>query len=109
MNIQARSMLGHSGFTKEEANANAGVWTFTFKNGSYAYVEPNGRRSCKGTFFIEGTLITMTETGPGCDGVWTASFVRSGDRLQFAGPPSDPGSWIGAFLAEPLHRIGDAP
>ncbi len=110
-NIQARSMLGHPGFTKEDAYRNAGVWTFTFANGSYSYVEPNGRRSCDGTFVIEGALITMTETSPAgeCDGVWTASFVRSGDSLQFAAPPSDPTSWIGALLAAPLHRIGDAP
>lgn len=126
LNVDADSLLA-AGVAQVDAANNAGIWTWTFKNGTFRYVEPRGR-SCDGNYTLNGDRLLSVVTLPlGCDNVWPMTFSRDGDRLTLAltpgippglpveGDPTryepDPGSasFFAAFFHDALVRVGDAP
>jgi Bacterial extracellular solute-binding protein, family 7 len=55
-----------AGTSVKDANANAGVWTFTTKNGLATIDQPNGEQ-CKGEFAFDGDQISLNWSTPDND------------------------------------------
>jgi TRAP-type C4-dicarboxylate transport system substrate-binding protein len=108
-----------------DATNNAGTWTWTFDDGTYAYTESGGR-TCTGKYDLNGSqFLAVTFSPLGCDLVWPLVFSRSGDELVFAPSPDvptgipdgqgldgytpDPSGFTAAYFHNPLVRVGDAP
>lgn len=120
-----RQVLLDANQSANDANNNAGTWTWTFKDGTYGYIEGGGR-SCTGQYTLSGTDFLGIGYEPGCDGVWPLVVVRSGDTLTVTPSPTvptglpltgdelgrlrpDPVGFAAAFFHNPLVRVGDAP
>jgi TRAP-type C4-dicarboxylate transport system substrate-binding protein len=93
--------------TARDAALNNGVWTWTFRDGTFDYLEPRGRRA-KGTWTLTGNTLTMTET----DGtLWKLGIALHDGTISVKGLTggTDAPELLDLFFAGGLSRVGSAP
>jgi TRAP-type C4-dicarboxylate transport system substrate-binding protein len=114
MEISA-DVLVDAGVDRPTAFDHAGVWTLTFKDGTF--LDPDDENpGCPGsTYTVEGGRVTIhMGEGPSCGTaagkvLFTAGWTLDGDQLQFTDVRSDSGSDLlveTLFGSQPFTKIG---
>ncbi|MEP6797912.1 MAG: hypothetical protein ABI890_07185 [Lapillicoccus sp.] len=108
LSVEAQALL-EGGQTAEDANNNAGTWTFTISRGLFSYTEPGGR-ICSGTVTLGSGRVGLRGTSIGCDLVWTLAYRRVGTHLTVRPVAGSSGaSFDQAFWHNDAVRVGDGP